>query len=528
MRASSLAYWGVLIAAITSVGCPETTLPADDSGVIGDDVGSATSDAYVPPDAGPPEPCSTPGVVENVACGQCGTVERFCSASGTWAYGLCEDEGECAPGTTDVIPCGNCGSQMARCTTACSWEVLGECSGEGECPPGLMTRTGDGCAAGEARDVVCNDACAFEPTSMCERDECMTPGATERVNCGSMCGTTERFCTAGGTWEYGACEEAGMCVPGTTGTQPCGMCGMLATRCTTACAWETAGACMAEGECVPDATRVTATGCPSGQLQTQRCSATCGWESTGACTARRLIDVMVLVDVTGSHGRERVADNVGTARTRLIEPLLALGDVAVGVSFYSDFPIDRMFSTPGGEPGDSPFEAGIEPVLTAAEAAAELAGHPERHGGDGPESGVEALSVLTGGPVPSSATPLACSSGRVMGGCWRPEALRVIVLWTDADHHNGPSASGGVEYPYGPEVPGAAEWTSAGVLGRMRDQNVLLLAVIDQAGALLQHRRMIAGLSQPATDVIDASPGTTADIGRAFDAVVARVGGISP
>lgn len=502
-----------------AAGCPETRV-SEDSGMTIDDVGGAADDARVPPDAGPPEPCTTPGAVESVACGQCGSVERFCSAAGTWAYGVCEDEGVCAPGTTDTIACGNCGTQMARCTTECVWESLGACSGEGACAPGLTTRSGEGCAAGETRDVVCSDACAFEPTGMCERDACTTPGATETVSCGSMCGTTERFCTATSTWEYGACEEAGMCVPGSVGTQPCGMCGTQATRCTTECVSETRGACMAEGECMPDATRVTAMGCPSGQVQSQRCSASCGWVSTGACTTRRLVDVMLLVDVTGSHASGRVAPNVSLVSTRLFEPLLAIADVAVGVSFYADFP--------GWSGGDRPFEAGIEPSLTASPVTTELATFTERSGGDGPESGIEALSILSGGSVPGSAVPLSCSSGRVMGGCWRPHAQRVIVIWTDAVQHNGPSTTGpGLDFPYEPAVPGAASWTTESTLGRMLDQDILLLVIAHEADARAQHAVMVSDLSQPASDVFDVTHGGVAALGTALDAVVARVRGLT-
>lgn len=516
------------MAAMASMGCPETTVigdsgvPAEDVGMRSDDVGT-TDDARIPPDAGPPEPCSTPGAVENVACGQCGTVERFCSASGTWAYGLCEDEGECAPGTTDTIECGNCGTQMARCTIACMWESVGACTGEGECPPGLMTRSGEGCAAGETRDVVCNDECSFEPTSMCERDECMTPGATERVSCGTMCGTVERFCSVSGSWEYGTCDEAGMCVPGSTGTQPCGMCGTLATRCTTACAWETTGACMAEGECVPDATRVTSMGCPGGQVQSQRCSATCGWESTGACTTRRLIDVMLLIDITGSR-LARVSGGIDTIRTRLFDALVGIEDVAVGVSFYADFPMSSSSATRE----DRPFEAGVEPSLMAATAGAELAGYPRtRSGGDGAESGIEALSVLAGGPVPASASALTCSSGRVPGGCWRADAQRVIVVWTDAPNHHGPLATGdGLEFPYDPAIPGAAMWTTESALGRMRTEGILLLVLMDDAFGRPQHVRMISDLGQPASDLIDVAAGTSG-LGTGLDAVVARVRGLA-
>ncbi len=477
-------------------------------------------------DAGPPEPCPTPGVSEPVPCGACGTVDRFCTASRVWAYGVCRDEGACMPGTIDSMACGNCGTQPARCTIACTWETTGACSGEGECMPGARTRSGAGCMAGATREVLCSDACAFEPAGACEVDGCPTPGALESVPCGTMCGMQERFCNAMRVWEYGACLGEGICMPGTTGSQACGMCGTQTTRCTTACTWMASGMCMAEGECAPGATRRTPMGCPAGQTQAQRCSATCGWTTTEMCRPDMPIDVMILLDVTGSHGM-RVRDQRALLQSRLVTPLLGIMNVAVGVSYYADFPID-----PYGSTGDRPFEGGVEPSLTISPIATELGTIPTMGGNDGPESGIEALSVLTGGTRPASATALTCSAGRTAGGCWRAGARRVIVVWTDAANHNGPDpASSGLYSPYTTITPAPASWTMASTLGAMRSQNVELL-VLYHTGAFssgdvrAQADEMISDLSQPAANAINATFDTTSGtgpLGTAFDAVVARV-----
>src|SRR5690606_24515309 len=112
----------------------------DDGGpiVTPDDGGPVvTHDAGpIPFDAGPAQPCDLPGATEMVPCGNCGTVQRFCTVDGEWVYGVCSGEGECRPGTMEAVSCGNCGTQTARCNTACTWDRTGACAGEGECAPG--------------------------------------------------------------------------------------------------------------------------------------------------------------------------------------------------------------------------------------------------------------------------------------------------------------------------------------------------------------------------------------------------------
>lgn len=123
-------------------GCDPSSTTGGDTGVAMD-AEPQGDDTPAPFDAGLPETCSTPGEIDTVACGLCGTVERFCTASGTWAYGECMGEsGMCLPGTTESIACGNCGEQMARCTASCTWETTGACTDEGECAPGVRTRGG--------------------------------------------------------------------------------------------------------------------------------------------------------------------------------------------------------------------------------------------------------------------------------------------------------------------------------------------------------------------------------------------------
>ncbi len=109
--------------------------------------------------------CDSPGSIETVECGLCGTQERFCTSAGVWEYGPCGSEGVCDPGTTEDSTCGNCGTTTSRCNTSCEW-VAGECSDEGECAPGDMRTTGAGCPSGEERVDTCDATCSYEP-GMC-------------------------------------------------------------------------------------------------------------------------------------------------------------------------------------------------------------------------------------------------------------------------------------------------------------------------------------------------------------------------
>lgn len=144
-------------------------------------------------------------------------------------------------------------------------------------------RSGEGCAPGATRELVCSAACVFEPAGACEApDTCTNPGAIERVPCGSMCGSQERFCTAARLWEYGTCEEAGECVPGTIDAVPCTRCGMQQRRCTAECAWELFGTCTDQGACSPGETTWSDVGCGPQQIRELTCDATCAYDA-GPC-----------------------------------------------------------------------------------------------------------------------------------------------------------------------------------------------------------------------------------------------------
>jgi hypothetical protein len=487
-----------------------------DGGEIRIDSGSPEDagdvDAGGPTDAGPPrEPCTSAGAIEMVPCGRCGTVSRFCSAGLTWEYGVCGGEGECAPGTTESSACGMCGTQSRRCNVACTWEATGACSGEGECMPGATDRTGEGCPSGQLRERTCSASCVFETTAACSGEVCDTPGRLETVGCG-LCGGQERFCNAGGTWEYGACSGEGTCMPGTTGTEPCGMCGTRTTRCTDTCTAVPFGECTGEGTCMPGQTTRTSAGCPLGQTRLLRCGDTCGYtEVAEACRSTVPVDVLFVVDATPSN-RYDFVDEQATFVSRCVDALEAIPDVHVGLAWYGDL-------APVGEV----FAAGVElGAATSAAIDANITAQDDLGGAD--DSTFEALTLLTGGtPSVSITRPFACSAGRVAGGCWRSGAERIVVLHTDEAAKGGPAIPGpGLWNPW----PSGASWTTVQPL--MTSTRTKLFTILDDdygsfaaGNPVEQYRRMVTDLGQPASDAY-VVPSPTG-LGTVCDSIVTRV-----
>lgn len=117
-------------------------------------------------------------------------------------------------------------------------------------------------------------------------EPCDQPGALESVKCG-RCGTTQRFCSSSGIWEYGPCTaEQGACRPGEFRESSCGNCGKLREVCTDACAWSAIGSCGSEGVCKPGLLIRSREGCATGQRDL-RCNDACVYEPASECTVDR-------------------------------------------------------------------------------------------------------------------------------------------------------------------------------------------------------------------------------------------------
>lgn len=151
-------------------------------------------------------------------------------------------------------------------------------------------------------------------------------------------------------------------------------------------------------------------------------------------------DVFFLIDRTGSMGG--AISNVNTELRSIATQVSALiRDVQFGVGYYQDFPVGGY-----GSAGDVPFQLSqvITDNLTIVNAALT---QTAAGGGDGPESSSEALYqtatgagvTWTGGSVPPQHCPSAPDdfAPRIGYPCFRPGALPIVVLVTDAQFHNG-------------------------------------------------------------------------------------------
>ncbi len=457
--------------------------------------------------------CSSFGQVCNTALGQCADCVTDVDCTGTqWcaADGTCRAR-VCAPGASECVDLTHARACNAH---GSGWDAL-TCASSQSCAAGRCTPWT--CAPRTAMCVDlstrrgCNDDGLGYTTSTCPAGQscsagaCLsrscTPGATSCVD-----GLTIRTCNADGLgYSTGACPAVANATP--------------------QCA---AGACAFA--CNPgfgDCNRVASDGCEVNGLTDRANCGGCGLACAagqscvrGTCQAVVPVDVMVLLDASGST-RPALDAAAAAIQTRLVTPLLALSGVQVGVSHTNDFPV-----SPYGELGDRAFQGGIEPSADATAVLAAITGRPRTMtGGDGPDGMIEALSTLSGLPLHPTSLALTCSSGRVAGGCWRPDARRVIVLFTDDVFHNGPLATGtALESPYGAALsPPAATWPA--VLTAMRASGTALLfmnaTTVASGAPFTQWQRMLSDLGQPSTDVFSTSGGSAA--GDAADQVIARI-----
>lgn len=216
-----------------------------------------------PSSCAPDELCETPGALETVACGSCGARERFCNVEGRWVYGECMGTGACTPGATRTAGCGRCGSRTERCSSACEWDTSAACEGEGTCSPGESRRVSDGCVPNQTRLEICDSACTYQPQGGCE-GPIVPICPTDTMLCGDRCvdvrsdeahcGACERACPAGAECVSTRCEciepllacgAPAMCIDTSSDDSHCGGCG---NRCP-------AGSACVGGKCT----------CPPGQ-----------------------------------------------------------------------------------------------------------------------------------------------------------------------------------------------------------------------------------------------------------------------
>lgn len=149
-------------------------------------------------------------------------------------------------------------------------------------------------------------------------------------------------------------------------------------------------------------------------------------------------DVMFLVDTTSSMVQEieQIRNNL---RDRLVPGIQAsIADSAFAVGTLADFPLFEC-----GSKGDIPFQMLLPVSSDIARVQAAVDNISLSGGLDEPEAQVEALYQLaTGEGLGTYVSPsIGCPRGGTGYPCFRFDALRVVLLFTDAPFHSGPGNS---------------------------------------------------------------------------------------
>lgn len=200
-------------------------------------------------------------------------------------------------------------------------------------------------------------------------------------------------------------------------------------------------------------------------------------------TRIRSADVMFLVDTTGSMG-STITQVRNTLSSDIVPGIVAAfgpgADVRYGMSEHRDF----------AEGGAGGYALRVLQRLDAnpARSQAATASLVASGGGDGPEAMVPAMhALLSGHGTPAysgTATRMAQSSdcggdARAYGwGCFREGSVPILVLFSDADWHNGPSAPTANFYR---SVPAAATYQQ--LVDEMRRRDAFFVGIDVSSGA---------------------------------------------
>jgi len=227
-------------------------------------------------------------------------------------------------------------------------------------------------------------------------------------------------------------------------------------------------------------------------------------------------DVFFLVDTTGSMGD--TINDVATSLTSVIVPGIreSISNAWIGVARFEDFPIGSYGGTsshygatqPGLPSDDVPFflhtvvrdpTTELDEIQQAVEYLRQIGS-----GGDGSESHTEALyQTATGEGFPGYVDPQHCEMSPddetpPQGyPCFRPGALPIVVLITDASMHNGPAGYDA----YASDVPGGGHTVDQAVEA-LNAIGARVIGVGSQAwGDAISHLQYVAS----ATGTVDPS-----------------------
>jgi len=158
----------------------------------------------------------------------------------------------------------------------------------------------------------------------------------------------------------------------------------------------------------------------------------------------RTADIYFLMDTTGSMGGE-----INNLKSQLRSGTFISGcgggvigairctipDAWFGVGEHADYPVARY-----GGGGDVAYLNHLDISASTASAQAAVNGLRLRWGYDGPESQTQAMwAIATGGGLYGVGARGSCGGGRWGYPCFRPGTIPIIILFTDAPFHSGPS-----------------------------------------------------------------------------------------
>lgn len=187
-------------------------------------------------------------------------------------------------------------------------------------------------------------------------------------------------------------------------------------------------------------------------------------------------DIVFLVDVTQSMQEE--IDRIRGRLRDLIVPGVreAIPDSQFAVATFADFPVMDY-----GSANDDPFTLFVPSTDDITQVQAAVDAIELGDGVDQPESQVEAVYQLaTGDGIGSYVPPSVGCPGRGIGyACVRRDALPVILLFTDAPMHNGPTGA----FLYDPSRLGVNPHTYAQALAAVRAIDARVIGFDSGAGA---------------------------------------------
>jgi hypothetical protein len=165
-------------------------------------------------------------------------------------------------------------------------------------------------------------------------------------------------------------------------------------------------------------------------------------------------DVFFLVDTTGSMYSE--IDQIKATLSTVIIPNIKarIADAWFGVGWFADFPTAGY-----GYGSDMAFSLSQDMTDDITEAQNAVNSLPDNNGSDWPESQVEALyQTATGDGLGTWVPTYGCPDG-FGAPCFRPGALPIILIFTDAPMHNGPPSTSADDYTG--ILPAPHTWTEA-------------------------------------------------------------------